>query len=321
MKYIHHDEHGGLSLREQAPPVVNSDEVLIDVKAFGINRADLLQKQGKYPPPKGASPILGLEVSGVIKQRGDNVSQWRVGDRVCAMLSGGGYANEAVIKANQVMALPDALSFEQGAAFPEVYLTAFQVLDWIADVQSQQNVLIHAGASGVGLAAIQLAKKKGANVAVTVSSPEKAQSCLAKGADVAIAYQEQDFYDVLKEQWGGVDVVVDMVSAHYTNKNLKLLNLDGKIVDLAILGGRFVEQFDTALLLGKRASLIGTTLRNRSDKYKAKLVADFTAQHLTQIAQGELELSIDTVFPAEQIEMAHQRLQQNNSIGKFVVTW
>lgn len=321
MKYIHHDEHGGLGLREQPNPSMSNDEVFVDVKAFGINRADLLQKQGKYPAPKGASPILGLEISGVIEQVGDQVSQWKPGDRVCAMLAGGGYADKAVVNAQQLIPLPENLSFAQGAAFPEVYLTAFQVIDWIADLKPNQNLLIHAGASGVGLAAIQLAKQVGANVAVTVSSSEKAERCQALGADIAIRYTEQDFYSILKAQWGGVDAVIDMVTGAYTNKNLKLLNIDGNIVDLAILGGRFVENFDTAMLLGKRATLTGTTLRNRSEDYKTRLVSDFSKKYLPLIADEKLDVCIDTQFSVEDIEIAHQRLQANESIGKFVVYW
>ncbi|MCY7296398.1 NAD(P)H-quinone oxidoreductase [Alteromonas sp. a30] len=320
MRYIDYQQ-SSLNIKTQTLPTLSPQEVLVQVKAFGVNRADLLQKAGKYPPPADASPILGMEVSGEIIALGEKVSGWNLGDKVCAMIAGGGYATHVAIHAELLMPLPESMHFEQGAAFPEVFLTAFQVLDWIADLQPEQKVLIHAGASGVGLAAIQLAKQTGAQVAVTVSSEKKADKCRNLGADMTILYTQDDFYQTLKTKWHGVDVIMDMVAGEYTNKNLKLLNMDGKIIHLAMLGGRFVENFDNALLLGKRASVIGTTLRNRSHEYKARLVRHFTDKYLPLLAAGKLDTCIDTVFSVSDVAIAHERMANNDSCGKFVITW
>ncbi len=321
MRFVQHNSDGQLSIAEQNMPEISSNQVLIKVSAFGVNRADILQKFGKYPAPAGASSILGLDVAGDIYAVGDNVSNVQVGDRVCAMLAGGGYAEYVAVDSNLLIPTPSSIEDSKAASIPEVFLTAYQVLYWIGQVQPEHKVLIHAGASGVGLAAIQLAKQAGAKVAVTCSSEAKNSKCRALGADLTINYNEQDYLQVIKREWCGVDLVIDMVAGAYTNKNLKLLNVDGTIINLAILGGRYVENFDSALMLGKRASLIGTTLRNRELAYKVKLTQEFTQRFLPKFKSGELTCFVDTCFPVKDIDVAHARMQQNDSIGKFVVTW
>lgn len=321
MHYVAYSEDGTLSLQETNVPDIQPHQVLVKVASFGVNRADLLQKQGKYPPPVGASDILGMEVAGVIEEVGEQVTGWKIGDPVCAMIAGGGYAEYTAVDVGLLIPCPATLTMAESAAIPEVFLTAFQAIHWIGKLQSGQNLLIHAGASGVGLATIQLAKLHGANVAVTCSSEAKGMYCKAWGANIAINYKKQDFYQELKLAWGGVDLVIDMVAGDYTNKNLKLLNMDGRIIDLAIQGGRFVEQFDTALLLGKRATLVGSTLRNRSDSYKADLVTDFTRQCLPKFESGQLKPIIDTEFTVSDIEIAHERMTINDSMGKFIINW
>lgn len=321
MRFIQYAVDGSLSIKEQGVPSYSPTQVLVKVNAFGVNRADLLQKQGKYPPPKGASPILGLEIAGEVQAVGNQVKGWKHGNRVCAMLSGGGYSEYVSVDADALIPTPDILSDIQAASIPEVFLTAYQALHLIGQLQSEQKVLVHAGASGVGLAAIQLAKLTKAKVAVTCSSEAKIKRCQEFGADLGINYANQDFYQELKLQWNGVDLVIDMVAGAYTNKNLKLLNMDSKIVDLAILGGRFVESFDTALLLGKRATLIGSTLRNRSEQYKAELTKAFVENCLSKFENGELNTFVDTSFDVADIEIAHARMEKNDSMGKFVITW
>ena len=325
MQYIHFEPGCGpeaLTLRHTASPPLLPGQVRVAVKAFGLNRADTLQRQGKYPPPAGESSILGLEVVGVIVARAQDVDQWSLGQRVMGLVAGGGYATEVSVNAQHLMAVPETLSDAEAAGLVEVFLTAYQALRTIGEVRAGAPVLIHAGASGVGLAAIQLCQLWGVPCAVTVSSEEKATTCRTYGAQLVINYREQDFAQVLKTHWPqGVQLVIDVVGGDYLNRNLSVLAQDGVIVSLAMLAGRFADKLDMALLLAKRARVQGSTLRNRNDAYKASLIAAFAHDCLPAFASGQLRVPVDSVLTPEQVGEGHARLEENRTQGKLVVCW
>jgi len=321
LKTITVDNNQKLNFTEQEQPSINTDECLIQVKAIGVNRADLLQRAGKYPAPPGESPILGLEVSGDIVACGKDVHRWQVNDKVFALVAGGGYAEYVKVKATQLLSLPQSFSYQQGAATAEVFLTAYQSLFTIANLQSKQSVLIHAGASGVGTAAIQLAKAKQCYVVVTVGSDEKAKACLALGADVAINYHHQDFVAWSTEHHKkGFDIIVDVVAGNYLNKNIQVAALDAHIVILSLLGGRFSDNVDIAKLLMKRLTFTASTLRNRDHQYKAMLVKQFATDFYHQLVEGKIKPVIDSEFLWQQADQAHQKMGNNENIGKLVLT-
>ncbi|MCU7553940.1 NAD(P)H-quinone oxidoreductase [Alteromonas sp. ASW11-19] len=325
MRFIDHERGegpGGLFISNTARPTLAPGYVRVRVAAFGVNRADTLQRKGMYPPPPGESPILGLEIAGEVIELGDSKCQWQAGDRVFGLVAGGGYAEEVVVLADHLMRCPASLSFEQSAGLAEVFLTAFQCLYLIADIQKEQRALIHAGASGVGLAAIQLCRLFGVETATTASSPEKLALCKEMGASLLINYRQDDFKEVVSQSWpDGVHMVLDVVGGDYLNRNLSLLARDGTVVYLAMLGGRYADKLDMASLLGKRATIQGTTLRNRTDGYKSSLIQLFTERCLAAFDTGELTVHLDTVFAVDDIAQAHQRLENNDSMGKFVGRW
>ncbi|GFD79928.1 NAD(P)H quinone oxidoreductase [Tenacibaculum sp. KUL118] len=297
-------------------------KVKVDVKAFGVNRADTLQRQGNYPPPSGESDILGLEVAGVVSEVASDVSAFKEGDKVFGLVAGGGYATEVLVNPAHLMPMPEGMPFFEAAGLTEVFLTAFQCLRTIAHIKPAQRALIHGGASGVGLAATQLCRYWGVHSAVTASSQDKLSLCEQNGAEQLINYKQQQFDDVLKKEWPeGVDMVLDMVGGDYLNRNLKVLKQDGKVVYLAMLAGRYADNLDMALLLGKRASIIGTTLRNRSDDYKADLIRDFAKVCLPAFENNELKVNIDTHYRIDDINKTHVRLENNDTQGKLVVSW
>ena len=311
-----------LVVNERESYSLSRGKVKVDVKAFGINRADTLQRQGNYPPPPGESEILGLEVAGVVSEVASDVSTFKEGDKVFGLVAGGGYATEVLVNPAHLMPVPEGMPFFEAAGLTEVFLTAFQCLRTIAHIKPAQRALIHGGASGVGLAATQLCRYWGVHSAVTASSEEKLSLCEQNGAEHLINYKQQAFDDVLKMEWPeGVDMVLDMVGGDYLNRNLKVLKQDGKVVYLAMLAGRYADNLDMALLLGKRASIIGTTLRNRSDDYKADLIRDFAAVCLSAFESGELKVNIDTHYHIDDISKTHARLENNDTQGKLVVSW
>ncbi|WP_394172457.1 NAD(P)H-quinone oxidoreductase [Thalassotalea litorea] len=319
MHYLHTDDSHTLVLSQTDKPIIGDDECLIKVQAIGINRADLLQKAGKYPPPPGESDILGIEVSGEIVEVGKKVNDWQISGRVFALVPGGGYAEYAKVKASHLMALPKTMSVEQGAAIAETFLTAYQSLFALAKLQPKERVLIHAGASGVGCAAIQLAKAAGCFVTTTVGSDEKVKACRKLGADEVLNYQQQDFTVWAKQHRCQFDVIIDVVAGEYVAKNIDVAALDGRIVTLAILGGRFSQHFDMAKMLGKRLSLYASTLRNRSDDYKANLVTNFNRDFGGKLSDETLQPVIDSVMPWQEANLAHQKMANNRNIGKLVL--
>jgi len=302
-------------------PNIAAGELLIRVAAAGVNRADLAQRAGYYPPPPGESPILGLEVAGTVVAVGESVCADWLGAEVFGLVPGGGYAEYVKMLAAHALRRPSGMSVESAAGCAEVFLTAYQAMFVLGELRAGQAVLLHAGASGVGTAAIQLAKAAGAMVAVTAGSDEKTAACRALGADHAVNYKTADFAEVLKAAVPqGFQVIVDPVAGDYLPKNLQLLGLDGRIVVLAMLGGRTVPAFDLTLMFKKRGQLLCSTLRNRTDAYKADLVSRFLAQFGAALDTGVIQPVIAKVLPWQQADDAHQLLAGNQLTGKVVLT-
>jgi putative PIG3 family NAD(P)H quinone oxidoreductase len=304
-------------------PEPAQNELLVKVEATALNRADLLQKTGNYPVPDGASPILGLEMAGIVEEAGSEAHRFKAGDHVIGLLPGGGYAEYCVIRDDHAMAKPPSLSFEEAAAIPEVFLTAFQGLFWIGELFDDETVLIHAGASGVGTAAIQLAgQTTGTTIITTAGTEAKLDICLNLGADLAINYKREEFDESIKKEFGDstVDVVLDFVGAPYWHQNMKVLAMDGRLVHLGLLGGTTVEKMDLSTIMRKRLTVRGSTLRNRSDDYKARLSKEFTEQFSDMFDEGILRPVVDSVYEWEEAEEAHQRMKQNKNAGKIVLT-
>jgi len=302
-------------------PVLGDQDLLIDGRATALNRADLLQKIGKYPPPPGESTILGLEMAGVVEAVGPAVTRWKVGDRVCALLPGGGYAEKARVPAGQVMAIPEGLSFEHAAALPEVFLTAFLNIFLLGGLQPGQTVLLHAAGGGVGPAAMQLVKQFGAKVIATVRSTEKVAACLDFGADLAVNSRLEDFAVKANAFSGdkGVDIIIDPVGAAYFEQNLQCLATDGRLLHIGLMGGNNIPNLDLRRLLSKRWQLIGSTLRALSVARKTEIISAFSSQFLPMFSDGRLQTVIDSVYNVAEINDAHARMEQNRNVGKIVV--
>lgn len=310
-----------LTMGEVPTPEPTEEELLVRVKATALNRADILQREGKYPPPPGASPLLGLEMAGVVERVGSRCAGWKEGDRVFGLLPGGGYGEYCVIPGKMAMPIPENLSFEEAAAVPEVFLTAYQALFWLGSLQRGQRVLIHAGASGVGTAAIQLVREAGAEPLVTAGSPEKLAACRELGAAEAFSYREGPFAPRVKEATGGrgVDLILDFVGAPYWEQNVECLATDGRLILISTLGGPKVEKVNLLALISKRIQVTGTTLRARSVDYKIRLTEDFARFALPRFRDGRLKPVIDRVFSWESVREAHRRMEANQNIGKIVL--
>ncbi|BDQ03280.1 NAD(P)H-quinone oxidoreductase [Ignavibacterium sp.] len=309
-----------LYIGEFPKPEVGEEEILVEVKATALNRADILQRLGKYPPPTGASPILGLEIAGVVVAKGSKVFKWKTGDKVFGLIPGGGYAQYAVIHEEMAMRIPDKLSFEEAAAIPEAFLTSYQAIVWLAELKANEFILIHAAASGVGTAAIQLAREIGAKIIITASA-EKHFICKELGADVLIDYKSQNFKDVVLNATNnyGVDVIIDFIGANYFNDNIDSLTRDGRLILLATLSGGKVNEFDVRQILTKRLKIVGSTLRSRSLDYQIKLTKDFYNFAYDKISSGRIKTIIDKVFDWTDVSEAHKRMEANKNIGKIVL--
>lgn len=309
-----------MTIGEVPTPEPGADEVLVKVHATALNRADTFQRRGHYPPPEGASQILGLEMAGTVAEMGPGVVDWHEGDRVFALLDGGGYAEYTVVHKDRLMAVPPGLSMQEAAAVPEVFLTAYQALHWLAGVQPDHDVLIHAGASGVGTAAIQLSRLAEAHPYVTASAP-KHEVCRTLGAEATIDYESEDFARRIDEitDGRGVDVVIDFIGAPYFHPNVESLAVDGRIVQLATLGGSTVEQVSLRKLMSKRAQILASTLRSRSLAYKVQLTQEFASDVLPKFIEGELEPVIDTEYDWTEAADAHRRMENNENAGKIVM--
>ncbi len=301
-------------------PVPREDEILVRVAATALNRADILQRQGKYPPPAGASPIIGLEMSGEVVEVGNRVARWKPGDGVFGLLPGGGYAEYAVIHEQMAMPIPGGISMTDAASIPEVFLTAFQALVWHAHLQAGESVLIHAGASGVGTAAIQIGRQLNAEVLVTASTA-KLQRCVDLGASHAIDYTRGPFEKSVLTATGnkGVDVIIDFVAGPYFHQNVASLRIDGRLVLLATLGGGAVDRVDLRQILTKRLSVIGSTLRSRSLDYQIRLTEEFSRVALPLFTSGALQAVVDSVFDWKDVAAAHEYMEANRNTGKIVL--
>ncbi len=310
-----------LAIQDVPDPQVGAGEVLIDVRATALNRADLMQRRGHYPPPPGAPPYLGLECAGVVRATGAGVTSWQPGARVMALLGGGGYAEQVVVPQETVMPLPDRLSWAEGAAIPEAWLTAYSNMIEIGGLRAGERVLIHAGASGVGSAAIQLAKWRGATVFTTVSAG-KVGAVAALGADVIIDYEREAFATRIEEETAGagVNLIVDFIGAPYWEGNMRALALWGRLVLIGLMGGRETE-VNLGLFLSKKLSVHGSTLRDRTREQKGRLVSAFSREVLPAFVEGTLHPLLDPRrFTLDEIVEAHRYMEANQNVGKIVVT-
>ena len=307
-----------LQVQEVPDPRPGVGEVLVDVTATAVNRADLMQRQGHYDPPPGASPYPGLECSGVIARRGEGVTGWAVGDQVCALLAGGGYAERVAVPAGQLMRVPRGLSLRDAAALPETACTVWSMVFDVGRLQPGETLLVHGGTSGIGTLAIQLAHHYGARVITTAGSATKLDAARRLGADVAINYREQDFAEVIAETAGGVDVILDNIGAAYLPRNVASLRIGGRLVVLGLQGGR-VGELDLGALLAKRASVSAASLRARPLAQKAAIVTATESFVWPLIESGDVAPVIDRVLPLDDAAAAHQLVESSQHIGKVVL--
>ena len=320
MRVLGGEKERPLVWQETDDPVCGRGQVLVDIHAASLNRADLMQRAGQYPPPPGAPDVLGLDMAGIIRQVGAGVEGWQPGQRVCALLAGGGYAERVAVPHELLIPVPDHWSFEQAAAVPEVFLTAYLNIFKEAGFVAGETVLMHGGASGVGSAAIQLVRQAGGRMLVTAGTDEKTALCSQLGADLAINYREEDFVQRIEEHIGseGVGIIVDIVGAEYLERNLRLLGLKGRIVFLSMLSGSHTE-INLGSLMGRRLRLIGSVLRSRSLREKAEIQQRFMSQFWPLLVNGTIEPVIDSVFPIERANEAHQRVAENKNMGKIIL--
>nr|WP_190264567.1 NAD(P)H-quinone oxidoreductase [Glutamicibacter nicotianae] len=320
--YIYNGAGGSevLELVQRPIPVVAAGEVLVKVEAFGLNRADVQQRKGVYPPPPGASDIPGLEVAGTIAGIGEGVSGWKPGTRVAALLAGGGYAQYVNVPAELLIEIPGKVSTIDAAGLPEVAATVVSNLFIEGGLGQGQTLLIHGGAGGIGSMAIQLAKAAGARVIVTASSAEKLDYCRALGADEGINYREEDFSARIKEltDGRGVDLILDVVGAKYLGENVKALAVGGRMVVIGLQGGAKAE-LNLGLLMNKRARIIGTTLRSRPLGEKAEIVRQTTTKVLPLLEQGKLALNVTKTMDFAELAAAHEYFDSGEHTGKVVI--
>jgi putative PIG3 family NAD(P)H quinone oxidoreductase len=317
-------EPGGpevLEWTEVPDPEPAHGEVLVDVVATAVNRADLMQREGHYPPPPGASTYPGLECAGRISALGDGVTGWRVGAEVCALLSGGGYAQRVAVPAGQLLPVPGRLSLVEAAALPEVACTVWSTVGQLAHLREGETFLVHGGASGIGTHAIQVARRLGARVLCTAGSAAKRKRCLQLGADAAIDYRDEDFVARAQEETGGhgVDVILDNMGAAYLARNLDALAPNGRLVVIGLQGGARAE-LDLGRLMRKRALVAATTLRARPAGEKASIVAAVRARVWPWIADGSVRPVIDRVVPMAEAAAAHRAVEAGEHVGKVVLS-
>lgn len=323
MRFINLHEFGGadqLYIDKMPIPEPKPDEILIRVVAAGVNRPDIVQRQGLYPAPADHSPVLGLEVAGIIKALGADVEHWRVGDEIVALTNGGGYAEFVAVPVGQCLPKPKNISMIEAAALPETLFTVWGNVFMRAQLRAGETFLVHGGASGIGSCAIQLARAFGARVFTTVSSAEKAEACQKLGAEIAIVYPEQDFVEWIKThtQGRGVDVILDMVGGDYIARNIKTAAPDGRIVNIAFMRGSRVDVNMMPVML-KRLTLTGSTLRSQSNSAKAAIARQLLELVWPKILNAEIAPLIDSVFDFSDVKAAHQRLESGAHIGKIVL--
>jgi putative PIG3 family NAD(P)H quinone oxidoreductase len=320
MKAIIVCDDRSLAWEDVPDPTIGDDEVLVEVHATAQNRADLSQRAGHYPPPPGASEILGLEMAGVVREVGPDVRSWGPGDSVCALLPGGGYAELVSVPAAMLMPVPRGWTMHEAAAMPEAFYTAFLNLFLEASLATGETVLVHGGASGVGTAAIQLAREASCEVLATAGQARKVDRCLELGAAAAVNYRERDFATVFRDHVGahGIDVILDMVGAEYFERNVDLLATGGRLVFISTLGGRTAE-LDIRQLMAKRAMLKGSTLRARPLAEKTRIRDAFMGRFWDALEAGRSRPIIDRVLPIAAVEEGHEAMRNNENIGKIVL--
>jgi len=308
-----------LALRDVPVPAPQAGEILIRVRAAGINRADAAQREGHYPPPKGSSEIIGLECAGEVAALGDGVTGFKVGDRVCALLAGGGYATYCAVPAIQALPLPKGFSFEQGAAVMETFCTVWTNVFERGRLRKGERLLVHGGSSGIGTAAVALAAALGAEVYVTAGTPEKCQACVDLGAKRAINYKTEDYVEVIKAETGdGVDVVLDMVGGDYLARDLSIMRLEGRHVSIAALGGN-TAQIPIFTMMLKRLTITGSTLRARTPEQKGAVVRGVHQTVWPLFESGRIAPVIDSVVPLAQAADAQRRIESSVHIGKIIL--
>lgn len=308
-----------LKLGQVETPVCGANDVIVKVITAGLNRADLVQRRGMYPPPKGASPIMGLECAGEIVETGTDVSDWAVGDRICGLMAGGGYAEFAAVDQGALFRIPDGMSYNEAGALPEVMMTVWANIFDRCQFKAGEALLIHGGTSGIGTMAIQMARHAGAEkIMITAGSAEKCAFAKDLGADVAINYREQDFEDIVRSE-GGADVILDMVGGDYVQKNISAAKVGGRIVNIAYMQGAQVELNLMPLML-KRLVLTGTTLRARPNDDKERIRDAILADFWPAVLSGAIKPIIDTVYSFEQAEDAHAHMARGGHIGKILLS-
>jgi putative PIG3 family NAD(P)H quinone oxidoreductase len=325
VRYVAVTAPGGpetLAIREMAPPVARRGEVLVAVEAAGVSRADVMQRQGNYPPPPGASPILGLEVAGTIAACGDGVTSWRPGDKVCALTNGGGYAEVVAVPHGQVLPIPKGWTFVEAATLPENAFTVYDNLFERGRLRAGESVLVHGGSSGIGTTAIQFARAFDATVYATAGTPEKCAACVALGAAAAIDYRAADFVaEIARLTSGkGVDVVLDIVGGDYIARDLKALALDGRVVSIATPRGRRIE-LDLGDLFAKRGAIMASSLRLRSAREKTGIARRLEERIWPLLTRRVIRPVVDSVYSFERVADAHARLEASGHVGKIVLTW
>ena len=308
---------GVLQVQERPVPSPQENEVLIHIKAAGVNRPDVSQRKGNYPPPSNApQDIPGLEIAGIIESYGSAVTQWKQGDKVCALVPGGGYAEYATVNAAQCLPVPSNLNFAEAASLPETVFTVWHNVFQRGQLKSGENFLVHGGSSGIGITAIQIAKAIDAKVFVTAGSDEKCKACIELGADKCINYKKENFEDVLKDD--GADVILDMIGGDYVPKNIRLLKVDGRLVFInAMKGGK--AEFDAIDVMRRRLTITGSTLRNRDAQFKAQLAEQVLQNVWPLIEQGKFKPVIYKTFPLEEASKAHELMESSEHIGKIIL--
>ena len=323
MKAVTRSDDGGpevLKLGQVPTPQPTETQLLVDVRATALNRADLIQRRGGYPPPPGESEILGLEIAGTVSERGTNATGFKNGDRVFGLVGGGGYAEKAVIDYRMAMPIPDELSFEQAAAVPEVFFTANENIFTLSRLAADETILIHAGGSGVGTAGIQIARQAGAQVFVTAGAADKIERCVELGAVAGINYKKSDFVTEIERytDGAGVDVVLDFIGAPYLARNLQILKTKGRLSQVGLMGGSTTE-IDLGMVMRKRLQIIGSVMRPQSLEEKIAITQRFVGRWLPELKVGTIQPVIDTVFPLSQADNAHTYMEENRNFGKIIL--
>jgi len=311
-----------LQIAERPTPAYSADEVLIKVIAAGINRPDVAQRKGHYPPPPGASDIPGLEIAGIVEEAGTNVKRWKKGDKVCALVTGGGYAGYCNVPQGQCLPIPGNLTFIEAASLPETFFTVWSNVFDRGALKRGESLLVHGGSSGIGVAAIQMAKALGSKVYVTAGTDEKCRFCEQLGADKAINYKTEDFAEVIKQinNGKGVDVILDMVGGDYTPKNIESLAEDGRLVIINMMMGKDVK-VDLGQVMRKRLVITGSTLRSRDVAFKSQIAQNLEKTIWPLLASGKIKAVINKVFPAQQASEAHKLMESSEHAGKIVLSF